>query len=186
LTSVLLIPKNVKVVFFPQTAPAFSKSGHLDVKCFGYTTFSCRITHTIIVNCFLKCGFTLNQTNDGEDATELSIAEDDWDQLKAGVSFQEYVSCDVTCEVQTLEQIMGNSFTSDVCEEGEQGDGGGKSEPQPSFLSALEGIDIVRKYFMKFDVDDMMAALSSIENEAYRVQQKAKKQHLTLMDMWKK
>jgi hypothetical protein len=31
-----------------------------------------------------------------------------------------------------------------------------------------------------------MAALSSIENEVYRVQQKVKKQKLTLMDMWKK
>jgi hypothetical protein len=31
-----------------------------------------------------------------------------------------------------------------------------------------------------------MAALSSIENEVYTVQQKAKKQQLNLMDMWKK
>jgi hypothetical protein len=53
-------------------------------------------------------------------------------------------------------------------------------------LSALEGIDTVRKYLVKFDVDDdTMAALTSIENEVYRVQQKAKQQ-LTLMDMWKK
>jgi hypothetical protein len=40
---------------------------------------------------------------------------------------------------------------------------------------------------MKFDVDDnMTAVLSSIENKVYTVQQKAKKQQLTLMDMWKK
>jgi hypothetical protein len=40
---------------------------------------------------------------------------------------------------------------------------------------------------MKFDVDDnTMAAPSSIENEVYRVHQKAKKQQLTSMDMWKK
>jgi hypothetical protein len=45
----------------------------------------------------------------------------------------------------------------------------------------------LRKYLMTLDVsDNIMAALSSIENEAYRVQQKAKKQQLTLMDMWKK
>jgi hypothetical protein len=45
----------------------------------------------------------------------------------------------------------------------------------------------VRKYLMKFDVDEnTMAALSSIENEVYGVQQKAKKQRLTLMDMWRK
>jgi Ser/Thr protein kinase RdoA (MazF antagonist) len=44
----------------------------------------------------------------------------------------------------------------------------------------------VRKYLMNFDVDNMMAALSSIENEVYMVQQKAKKQQLTLMDTWKK
>jgi hypothetical protein len=31
-----------------------------------------------IVNCFQKCGFNLNQTNDREDVRELSIAENDW------------------------------------------------------------------------------------------------------------
>jgi hypothetical protein len=53
-----------------------------------------------------------------------------------------------------------------------------KREPPATFLSALEGINTVRKYLMKFDVDDnTTAALSSIENEVYRIQQKAKKQH---------
>jgi hypothetical protein len=41
------------------------------------------------VNCFQKCGFNLNQTNDGKDVRELSIAENDWGKLKAGVSFHE-------------------------------------------------------------------------------------------------
>jgi hypothetical protein len=147
------------------------------------------VIHTTIVNCFQKCGFNLNQTSDGEDVTELRIAKNDWGKLKAGISFQEYVSCDdnvVRCEVQTLEQVMDEKFTSGVSEEEEEVDGG-KSEPPATFLSALEGIDTVRKYLMKFDVNDnMMAALSSIENEVFRVQQKAKKQQLTLMDMWKK
>jgi hypothetical protein len=31
-----------------------------------------------IVNCFQECGFNLNQTSAGEDATDVSIAEDDW------------------------------------------------------------------------------------------------------------
>jgi hypothetical protein len=40
---------------------------------------------------------------------------------------------------------------------------------------------------MRFNVvSNMMAALSSIENKVYRVQQKVEKQKLTLMDMWKK
>jgi hypothetical protein len=38
---------------------------------------------------------------------------------------------------------------------------------------------------MKFD-DNMMATLSSIENEVYRIQQKAKYKQLTLMMTWKK
>jgi hypothetical protein len=66
----------------------------------------CCVTHATIVNCFQKCGFNLNQTNDGEDVRELSVAENDWGKLKAGASFQEYVSCDdnvVRCEVQALE-----------------------------------------------------------------------------------
>jgi hypothetical protein len=54
-------------------------------------------------------------------------------------------------------------------------------------LPALEGINTVRKYLMQFDVEDnMMAALSSIETEVYRAQQKAKWQQLTLIDIWKK
>jgi hypothetical protein len=82
--------------------------------------------------------------------------------------------------------MMDENFTCCVSEEEEE-DNAGKSEPPATFLSAMEGIDTVRKYFMKFDVNDnTMAALSSIENEVYRVQQKAKKQQLTLMDMWKK
>jgi hypothetical protein len=73
--------------------------------------------------------------------------------------------------------MMDEMFTSGVSEEEE--DGGGKSEPPATFLSALEGIDTVRKYLMQFDVDDnTTAALSSIENEVYRVQQKVKKQQL--------
>jgi hypothetical protein len=32
----------------------------------------------------------------------------------------------------------------------------------------------------------MMAALSSIENEVFRLQQKAKKKQVTLVDIWKK
>jgi hypothetical protein len=48
-----------------------------------------------IVNCFQKCGFYLNRTSEIEDATELSIAKDDWSQLKAGISFPDCVSCDV-------------------------------------------------------------------------------------------
>jgi hypothetical protein len=82
------------------------------------------ITHTTTVNFFQKCGFNLNQTNDGEDVTELSIGENDWGKLKAGVSFQEYVSCDynvVRFEVQTIEQMMDEKFTSGVSEEKEDG-----------------------------------------------------------------
>jgi hypothetical protein len=126
------------------------------------------------VNCFRKCGFNLNETNGGEDVRELSIAENDWGKLKASVSFQEYASCDdnvVRCEVQTLEQMMDEKFTSGVSEEEEEEDDGGESEPPATFLSALEGIHTVRKYRMKFDVNgNIMAALSSIENEVYGVQ----------------
>jgi hypothetical protein len=41
---------------------------------------------------------------------------------------------------------------------------GGKSKHPVAFLSALEGIDTVRKYLMKFFADSTMAAFSSIEN----------------------
>jgi hypothetical protein len=63
----------------------------------------------------------------------------------------------------------------------------GKSEPPATILSALKDTETVRKYLIKFDVNDnMMATLSSTENEAYRNQQKADKQQLISMVMWKK
>jgi hypothetical protein len=70
----------------------------------------CCVTHKIVVNCFQKCGFNLDQSSDVEVAAERSTAE-------AGVLFHEYVSCDdddVTCEVQTLEQVIDEKFASDV------------------------------------------------------------------------
>jgi hypothetical protein len=73
-------------------------------------------------------------TSNDKDATDLSIGKDDWGQLKAGISFQKYASCDtgaVTCELQILEQLMDEKFTSDVSEEEERevDDDGGKGEP---------------------------------------------------------
>jgi hypothetical protein len=93
------------------------------------------------VNCSQKCGFNLNETDGGKDAAELDIAKDDWVQLKAGVSFQEYVVCHnhVTCEVQTLEQMMNEKLISGMSEEeGEEEGEGGKSEPPATFLSEME------------------------------------------------
>jgi hypothetical protein len=82
-----------------------------------------QVSHMTTVDCFHKRGFNLNQSNDSEDITEPSIAKDNWGQLKAGVSFQDYVSCEnnvVTCKVQTLEQIKDGKLTSDVSEEEEE------------------------------------------------------------------
>jgi hypothetical protein len=53
-------------------------------------------------------------------------------------------------------------------------------------LSALEARGIVKKYSMKYGVNNMMAALSRTEKVVSGVQQKANKQHLTLIDMRKK
>jgi hypothetical protein len=44
----------------------------------------------------------------------------------------------------------------------------------------ITSFDFVKKYPIKFgDDDNMMAALSSIENNVYRVRQKTNKQQLT-------
>jgi hypothetical protein len=68
------------------------------------------------------------------------------------------------------------SLHLNVSVEGEEGGGGrgddaGKSHPPATFLSALEGIKTGRKYLMKFNSsNNMMAALSSIENKVFRDQ----------------
>jgi hypothetical protein len=51
---------------------------------------------------------------------------------------------------------MDEKFTCDVSEEekGKEVDDGGENEPPETFLSTLEGVDTVRKYIMKTDVDD--------------------------------
>jgi hypothetical protein len=76
----------------------------VDVQHFNAETWCCD-TNTTRVNCFQKCVFNLNQINDGEDETELSIVKDDWGQVKAIVSFQDNLSNDndVKCKVHTLE-----------------------------------------------------------------------------------
>jgi hypothetical protein len=82
--------------------------------------------------------------------------------------------------------MVAEKFTSDVTEEEEEGDGG-KSEPPATFLSALEGINTVRKYLLMVSVVYIkMAAISNMRTECTGVQQKAKKQQVTLMDVWKK
>lgn len=69
---------------------------------------------------------------------------------------------------------MDEKFTSDVPEEekGEVDNDGGNGEPPKTFLSATEGINTLRKYLIKFDVD---GCPSSTENE---VLQKDKQQQL--------
>jgi hypothetical protein len=64
------------------------------------------------MKCFQECGFNLYSylTSNDVDAKYLSIGKDDWGQLKAGVSFLEYASCDtgaITCELLTFRKIDG-------------------------------------------------------------------------------
>jgi len=65
--------------------------------------------------------------NDGEDETEVDMAKHDWDQLREGVSHGEYVLYDdiIMCQVQTLDQIMDEKFTSDVFDYDDDDYGGG-------------------------------------------------------------
>jgi hypothetical protein len=54
---------------------------------------------------------------------------------------------------------------------------GEESEPPATSLSALEGIDPVRKYLLMVSVDNnKMVAISNIENRMDRSLQKVKKQ----------
>jgi hypothetical protein len=86
-------------------------------------------------------------------------------------------------EVETLELMTGEKFISDVSEEEEEEeDDGVKSEPQAAFLSALAGINTVRKELTKFEVDDnIMATHSSIDYSVNRVQQEENKQQLNIL-----
>jgi hypothetical protein len=62
------------------------------------------------------------------------------------------------CEVQTLEHMMDENYICDVSE-GEAREW--ESENSVTFLSSVERTETVRKYIMKFGVDDnTMAALS--------------------------
>jgi hypothetical protein len=45
------------------------KETALDALHFTVESWHC-LTHMRIVNCFLKCGFNLNYSNDGEDTTK--------------------------------------------------------------------------------------------------------------------
>jgi len=81
---------------------------------------------------------------------------------------------------------MDEKFTSVMCkeEEGRGEEGGGKSEPPTTFLLALEGIDSVRRYPIKFDVDgNTVVTCISAENKACGVEQEVMNQQLTLVGL---
>ena len=64
---------------------------------------------------------------------------------------------------------MGGKFTYDVSEQVVVEEWGERSGPPATFLSGLNSINTSRACFMRFDVINMMAALSSIKNKLYRV-----------------
>lgn len=60
---------------------------------------------------------------------------------------------------------------------------GGRNECSAAFLPAMEASYNVQKYFKELDDDDddnMISSGSCIRNEMYKVQQKVKKQQLTV------
>jgi hypothetical protein len=60
------------------------------------------VSHMTSVNHFQIHGFNLNEIKDSGVSTELSIAKDDWSQLRTGASYEECVSCnDDMHELQT-------------------------------------------------------------------------------------
>jgi hypothetical protein len=93
--------------------------------------------------------------------------------------------------LQTLQQVMGAKFTSEVSEkqEGNEKDGGRLWWEKWTFsdiFSALV-IDSMRKYLRNFDVIDFAITAHSItENKVYRFWQKTKKQQPSLMGIWNK
>lgn len=61
-----------------------------------------------------------------------------------------------------------------------------KSETVAAFLSALEGISTARKYLIMFDVHrNVMAFLSNVMYNTYRVHLNVKYQQLIVMDNWR-
>jgi hypothetical protein len=93
---------------------------------------------------FSEIGFSLNQISDGKLATEVSITKADWSQLKAGVSFQEYVSSDndVMCEAHVM--CLRRRRRKVMVE---------KMSLEKYFCQHWRALT-VRKYLMKIDVND--------------------------------
>jgi hypothetical protein len=67
------------------------------------------------------------------------------------------LTCDVSEQVVVVVVVV-------VYELGEGGNG-----PPATFLSALNGINTSRTYLMRFDNNNMIGALSSVENKLYRI-----------------
>lgn len=81
---------------------------------------------------------------------------------------------------------MDEKFTSGMSEKKKREEQGGKSGTPATFLSAPESIKSVTKYCINFEVNNYtMAAFSNTENVTYMVEQKVKKQQLTLTNTWK-
>jgi hypothetical protein len=103
--------------------------------------------------------------------------------LKAGLSFEEYVPCDYVNEWGVSLRTNDGGKVFIWCVWGGDDDNV-KSEPAATFLLALEGISTARQYFIMFDVQrNMMAFLSNIKNNTYRVQYNVKYQPHIVMDI---
>lgn len=158
-----------------------------------------RISSLTIQNCFRKCGFMVGteDTSSIEDITTLYDEEnDDWIALRqTDINFSDYITVDSdvnVCEIQTVDQVL-EDHRSDQKEEEDADDDEDdeeeavKVEEKVTFLKALEGLEVVRRYFQQFDVEDsVLVSCNMLENELYSVKQHEKKKQTTMLDWLKK
>jgi hypothetical protein len=126
-----------------------------------------RLICTIIMNCFVKCGFS--SSND-DSAVKLSEdEEDDCHSLQPlGVQSEDYPTCDSVLEVyrvQIFDQVLDQHLTrpKEQPEEEEE-----VAEHKATFLDAPKGLEAARKYINQFDTENSITVMcNKVENKSY-------------------
>lgn len=140
-----------------------------------------------IKNCFIKGGFPdpkqderdISDENDDESDDEtIIIDEEDWNLLRAEITFEEYVNCDIdimTSELCTVDQLIENKLSGDKVSEDEDEC---EEVTPPSFQDAMDSIEKLRTYFVcqNSTSEKTFNELNSIHNAVLNTRRQSERQ----------
>lgn len=140
-----------------------------------------------IKNCFMKGGFIEpklnecnvsdeNDINESDDETVI-MDEEDWNLLRADITFEEYVNCDtdiITSELFTIDELIENTLPEANLSDDEEDC---EEVIPPSFKDAMDCIEKLRNYFVCQNTSEKtFNELNSIQNAVLKTHRQSVRQ----------